>query len=410
MGPVCTAGWGGDAGKDQYGRPIVLVMGWSAPTTPAERLNYMQAGQSRSIILHELVHGLGFSIYNFRERKDASGNTNSMVEERNVAGDPLAVWYVTSQRTLTVARSFFGCPNLDGLPLMGENQLGTGSRGSHWETRIMNEEFMAYGEGAKVSGLTIAMLEDLGFYLGNYSSAQCMYWGKNQGCAFVTSRCATRSTTDTSITLSSGEQCNKPYMYAGGVQNGLKTATGSCRYLYANPILTQYCAAPDCTRQWPGMTLQSGQPDWSCSTNNPLHTCTSPPCTCAAECQRATQEHPSQAGALIGTDTGNGEGCTPSLGPVSTPGLLGGLFGDNPLSDYPLVFLVVGLLAVLFFVSSVCRCIKQESFRCLVMTSICINLVFTIAGISFTAATGESLHKQIPLSNSVYNCCMWLSI
>ena len=28
--------------------------------------------------------------------------------------------------------------------LMGENVLGRASRGSHWETRIMNDEFMAY--------------------------------------------------------------------------------------------------------------------------------------------------------------------------------------------------------------------------------------------------------------------------
>ena len=37
------------------------------------------------------------------------------------------------------------------LPLMGENQLGDASRGSHWETRIMADEFMSYGEGGAVS-------------------------------------------------------------------------------------------------------------------------------------------------------------------------------------------------------------------------------------------------------------------
>ena len=123
-------GWGGDAGTDQYGRPLVLVMGWSAPTTPAARLQYQTTDQSRAIILHELVHGLGFSVYNFRERKDADGNPSSMVEERTVTDDSLPVWYVTSARTLTVARAFFGCETLTGLPLMGENQLGSGSRGS----------------------------------------------------------------------------------------------------------------------------------------------------------------------------------------------------------------------------------------------------------------------------------------
>ena len=31
------AGWGGDAGKDQHGRPVVLVMGWSVPRRKIER-------------------------------------------------------------------------------------------------------------------------------------------------------------------------------------------------------------------------------------------------------------------------------------------------------------------------------------------------------------------------------------
>jgi hypothetical protein len=57
------------------------------------------------------------------------------------------VWKVVSERTLEVARAFFDCPGLTALPLMGENPLGEHSRGSHWETRIMNDEFMAYGEG-----------------------------------------------------------------------------------------------------------------------------------------------------------------------------------------------------------------------------------------------------------------------
>lgn len=41
----------------------------------------------------------------------------------------------------------------------------------------MNDEFMAYGEGSLVSGLTLAVMEDIGHYLGNYSASQCMVRG-----------------------------------------------------------------------------------------------------------------------------------------------------------------------------------------------------------------------------------------
>jgi hypothetical protein len=56
----------------------------------------------------------------------------------------------------------------------------------------MDDEFMAYGAGGSVSAFTLAMMEDLGFYMANYSAAQCMFWGRAQGETFVTSRCGTR--------------------------------------------------------------------------------------------------------------------------------------------------------------------------------------------------------------------------
>ena len=86
--------------------------------------------------------------------------------------------FVVSERTLVAARNYFNCstlgdnPAFPGLPLMGENQLGSSSRGSHWETRIMNDEFMAYGEGSSVSAITLAIMEDMGNYLANYSSGR----------------------------------------------------------------------------------------------------------------------------------------------------------------------------------------------------------------------------------------------
>ena len=55
----------------------------------------------------------------------------------------------------------------------------------------MRDDVMSYGKGEEaVSALTLAAMEDLGFYLANYSAAQCMSWGHFQGCGFVTSRCA----------------------------------------------------------------------------------------------------------------------------------------------------------------------------------------------------------------------------
>ena len=155
-----VAGFGGDAAKDQFGRPIVLVMGISVPRTAALRSEY----DHRSIILHELVHGLGFGIWNFQNSFLGNGQRRKLVElhqVKDIDGSTDEIWMVVSKRTIDAARTYFNCPNLTRLPLMGENQLGASSRGSHWETRIMNDEFMAYGEGSSVSAITLAVMEDM---------------------------------------------------------------------------------------------------------------------------------------------------------------------------------------------------------------------------------------------------------
>ncbi len=421
-----VGGWGGDAGKDETGRPIILVMGWSVATTPIARLEKQKIGAPRSIILHEIVHGLGFSVYNFRDRRDANGNIDSMVEERSVPDDTEPVWFVTSERTLTVARDYFGCPELDGLPLMGDNQLGTGSRGSHWETRIMNDEFMAYGDGSDVSGMTIAMLEDLGMYLGDYSATACMSWGKKQGCEFVTSRCASRKdfreTGGTSqelalegnIKVQNGEGCNRHWKSGtgsgwtttmvdrngaetsevliddlGGWNNGFRTASGACTSSRPNTIIERYCQATGCRRQWPGMETDNSKPPWACDMpSNGIeyegvqYLCADPGgCECAAECQTTNPEN----GQYWGPEPTD---CSPTLGPVAAAQSRGfGGFFDNPIEDYPLIIASVMLVIALFFAASVRKCIKTLHFSCLVGTSILIFVIFIIASMAVLVMT-----------------------
>eukprot|EP01048_Picozoa_sp_COSAG05_P004835 COSAG05_NODE_274_length_12437_cov_130.209353_11_plen_66_part_00 len=51
----------------------------------------------------------------------------------------------------------------------------------------MADEIMAYGRGDAVSAFTLALLEELGFYLANYSAASCMAWGRAQVLSFTQS-------------------------------------------------------------------------------------------------------------------------------------------------------------------------------------------------------------------------------
>ena len=65
----------------------------------------------------------------------------------------------------------------------------------------MRDDVMTYGRTLEaVSSITLASMEDLGFYLANYSAAECISWGYKQGCNYVATRCGAgiddRSQTD----------------------------------------------------------------------------------------------------------------------------------------------------------------------------------------------------------------------
>lgn len=84
-----------------------------------------------------------------RSRYDSTGQRLQIIREGDVVdidGESDTVWHAVSPRVLQVARDYFDCTDLNELPLMGENILGPSQRGSHWETRILNDEFMAYGQ------------------------------------------------------------------------------------------------------------------------------------------------------------------------------------------------------------------------------------------------------------------------
>ena len=89
------------------------------------------------------------------------------------------------------AKKHFNCPTLKGVEL--ENQGGSGTDGSHWEERIMAGDFMI-GEDLDeyvISPMSLALMEDSGWYQVNYFHAGLFRFGKNQGCGFVDGKCIT---------------------------------------------------------------------------------------------------------------------------------------------------------------------------------------------------------------------------
>jgi leishmanolysin len=90
---------------------------------------------------------------------------------------------------LEAAKAHFGCDNPGSIAL--ENAGGGGTAGSHWDRVTLGDETMTGADinEPKFSIFTLALLEDSGWYKPDYGLADDMYWGKGDGCAFLTAKC-----------------------------------------------------------------------------------------------------------------------------------------------------------------------------------------------------------------------------
>lgn len=171
-----------------------------------------------STVKHEILHALGFSVSLFAFYRDKDGNPLTPREEN---GKPLLneklqarqwsdrviktivrkdwivhggkidreVQVMVTPRVVEEVRRHFNCSLLEGAEL--ENQGEEGTALTHWEKRVFENEAMTgtHTQNPVYSRLTLALMEDTGWYRANYSMAQPLAWGHNLGCDFVTKSC-----------------------------------------------------------------------------------------------------------------------------------------------------------------------------------------------------------------------------
>jgi len=171
-----------------------------------------------STLKHELLHALGFSSSLFAFFRDSLGRprtprgedgrppVNEELQVRQWSEDTIrsvnrdwlvrtgrmrrTVQVVVTPRVVQTVRDHFSCPTLEGAEL--EDQGGDGTALTHWEKRIFQNEAMTgtvHTAEPAYSQLTLALLEDSGWYLPDYSRAQPLAWGLGAGCDFATKSC-----------------------------------------------------------------------------------------------------------------------------------------------------------------------------------------------------------------------------
>ncbi|KAK4771023.1 hypothetical protein SAY87_031555 [Trapa incisa] len=182
-----TLAWAVACERDQWGRAIAGHVNVAPRHLTAEAETLLSA-----TLIHEVMHVLGFDPHAFAHFRDERKKRRVQVTEQ-VVDEKLgrAVTRVVLPRVLMHSRFHYGAfsENFTGLEL--EDGGGRGTSGSHWEKRLLMNEIMTGSVDTRsvVSKMTLALLEDSGWYEANYSMADRLDWGRNQGTEFVTSRC-----------------------------------------------------------------------------------------------------------------------------------------------------------------------------------------------------------------------------
>ncbi|XP_054982894.1 leishmanolysin-like peptidase isoform X4 [Sorex araneus] len=187
-------------------------------TVPEEHLQPQEFIGMLSTVKHEIIHALGFSagLFAFYHDKDGNPLTSRFADglppfnyslglyqwsdkvirkvERSwhIRDDkvvPHTVHLLVTPRVVEEARKHFDCPVLEGMEL--ENQGGMGTELNHWEKRLLENEAMtgSHTQNRVLSRITLALMEDTGWYKANYSMAEKLDWGRGEGCDFVRKSC-----------------------------------------------------------------------------------------------------------------------------------------------------------------------------------------------------------------------------
>lgn len=179
-----------------------------------------------STMKHEILHALGFSVSLYAFFRDEQGkprtprkpdtgkpymNEKLQIHQwsnttiRKVTRDRWSVRGGHTTKTIDMmvtpkvveeTRRHFNCSLLEGAEL--EDQGGEGTALTHWEKRIFENEAMTgtHTQSPVFSRITLALMEDSGWYKVDYDKAIPLTWGRNLGCDFAMKSCKDWITTN----------------------------------------------------------------------------------------------------------------------------------------------------------------------------------------------------------------------
>jgi leishmanolysin-like peptidase len=169
------------------------------------------------VTIHEVGHVLGMSSNSFRFFWDSEtgqprtarpfsektvtcvdGNSrtlilpdeNTLVFHEEEDGSRYAS--IVTPKVQAIARNQFNCQEMIGAHLENQDTRDDSCFGDHWDERFFYPEAMSAVISPTTnvfSSLTLALMEDTGWYLSNYSISRMSSFGLGAGCDFVKNKC-----------------------------------------------------------------------------------------------------------------------------------------------------------------------------------------------------------------------------
>ncbi|KAM7366347.1 hypothetical protein PAMP_015795 [Pampus punctatissimus] len=206
---------------DTRGRPVAGVVVICRDRLTGATYNHQTTVQT---VIHELFHALGFSKDLFHTWRDCSSSSQEAAgcsprgKVTHTDGSGQMRIYTPSvisalQKHLASTDPELGGPleNLDVPP---------GGVSSHWESRLLHGSIMAAVLGdpttVRIDPVTLAALQDTGWYSVNLSRAQSLVWGDGEGAMFGSmSTCLNNSSF---FCTGSGLGCHYLHLHKGKCQ------------------------------------------------------------------------------------------------------------------------------------------------------------------------------------------------
>ncbi|XP_070403035.1 ciliated left-right organizer metallopeptidase [Nothobranchius furzeri] len=172
---------------DSLGRPVAGLVTICRDRLTGDTYNHQTTVQT---VIHELLHALGFSKDLFNTWRDCSSQGGSLCSPRNkvVHPDGQGQMRIYTPSIISALQEHLGSadPELGG-PL--ENLDASATRvSSHWEARVLQGSIMAAVLGdpttVRIDSITLAALQDMGWYQVDQSRAQSLVWGDGGGATF----------------------------------------------------------------------------------------------------------------------------------------------------------------------------------------------------------------------------------